>query len=555
MTNHFRDTFNRTDGQLGSNWTIPCGNLSIFDEAVRPVDSTGSATPTTQLSPLDGLTDERTQAFYDGESLDLPHMVVRGIWGHDDVTPASVTGDPSFTILARATKDPLLLDLGGTESPYCYDQAYGLRVTCPLNGDNPILKIIKLTPDRRINSGSTSTAERDDATVLTSITLRRQDLNTDTVTTPVTSENKNDTTGVTYKGFWQDMRLRVRGIDGRVTLDAFINDRYENQPILTYTDYHDPLWSVVGQPGIEFLSPLQNTQPTVASPFEQLAKSVMACTLFEVTTLVHFDQPRRVASANRKTYGRVVNDAIAIVEKNGDTQWAQTASGTTKRNQMLNFVLDAEADIIRSEGYFDWLKSEARIYLQDDVDEIEMPEDFGELLQLRPGNWNGPPLSFFDPVVFRNYAQSRDASKGKPRSFTNAPVSVNHRRQYKLFPIPQITSIDTSGNEQTEDAFLVVEYYRQRLYPDDMDAQLPIVPQADIDVLIWGAAAHALLLDVDQANTQGVVMVYTGKIAQLRRKNNRNAFQDVMRSVADVQLPPTQSRLPVLRSTQLEALL
>lgn len=555
MVNSFRDSFNRDDGQLGVDWEVACGSMSIFDEAIRPVDTSGSVNPTNPISPIQGLTDERTQALYTSQTLDSPHQLVRAVWGHDPVTPTGVTGDPSFSLLARASKDPLLVDLGGEEAPLCFDQAYGLRVTCPLSGDTPTLKIVKLTPDRRINSTtSSSTGERDDATVLASVQLRRQDLNTDPAT-PLTSDNKNDVTGVSYKGFWQDMRLRIRGTDGRVVLEAFINDRFENQPILTFTDYQDPLWSVVGQPGVEFLSPTEDTQPAGASPFDQVAKSVMACTLFEVSTVSHLEQPRTVAPSSRYTYGKVVDRVLALVEKDGDVKYAATAAGQTKRETYLDFVMEAEAEIIRTEGYFDWLRTDARIYLQDDVDVVEMPEDFGELEMIRPGNWNGPPLAQVENHVFRQWAQNLDASKGKPRSFTTAPDSVNNRAQVKLFPIPQITSIDTSGNEEEEDAFLVVEYFRRRLYPMDMDTALPVIPQSDIDVLIYGAAAHSMLLDTDPQNQAAMVAAYQSKMASLRRKNNRGPEAEVMRSVADVIQPRTQSRLPVLRTIQLEALL
>lgn len=554
MTNRFSDRFNRDDGALGSSWEVPCGSLSIFDEAVRPVDTSGSVNPTNPSSPIDGLTNERTQGFYAAETLDVPNQVVRGVWGHDPVTPAGVTGDPSFTILARASKDPLLLDLTGDEEPLCYDQAYGLRVTCPLNGDNPTLKIVKKTPDRRINSGPSSTAERDDATVLASVQLRRQDLNSDPAV-ELTSDNKNDVTGVTYKGFWQDMRLRIRGTDGRICLEAFINDRFENQPILTFTDHQDPLWSVVGKPGFEFLSPVKDAQPAEASPFDRVAKSVMACTYFDVSTVVHFDQPRTVRPSSRYTYGKVVDRVIAIVEKNGDAKYSATAAGQTKRQTYLDFVMDCESEIIRTEGYWAWLKTDSRIYMQDSVDVVEMPEDFGELLQIRPGNFNGPPLNHFEPTVFRQYAQNQDSAAGKPRSYTDAPVSVNHRTQFKLFPVPNVTSIDTAGNEVDEDAFLIVEYYRRRLYPEDMDTALPVVPQGDMDVLVWGAAAHALLLDTDPGNASAVTGAYQSKMATLRRKNNRTPSGETIRSLADVAQPATQSRLPVLRTIQLEALL
>lgn len=537
MTSSFLDRFNRDDGQLGANWTVADGYASILDEAVRPIDTTGSQAPTTPGSPLDGLTSVITQVLYSKVALDGPHCVVRGVWGHDAVTPSDVTRDPSFTVMARMTKDPFLIDLAGTEKGVAYDQGYGLRVVCPLSGAAPVLQIIKYTTNRRINQVDLTTPNVTDSTILASITLTADELNT------------SDGVVTNYKGFWQDMRLRVTGSDGLVTLEAFINDRYENAPILTTEDRQDPVWSAVGEPGFEFLSPLYNG---ATSPDTWEGKPVMACTLFEVSTVKHVDRPRSVTPANYYTYGSVVDRVITLVERDGDAKWSATVAGQTKRQTYLEFVLEAEADLIRKEGYYDWLISEANVYLVDGQAIYEMPQDFGLLRQMRPGNWQGQPMTWLEPFLFRQRVGSIQQTSGKPTVYTDAPSGANDVKRYRFFPQPQVGTT-TDGN----DPYAVVEYYRRRLRPSVMDEQLPAVPQEDIDVLVYGAVAHALLMDTDGQNTQMYASVYASKLKDLRRKNNRKtsgAFS-VMRPASQVFQPNVTSRIPLLRATQLETLL
>jgi hypothetical protein len=552
VVSNFRDDFNRDDGDLGSNWTIPCGQAGIFDEAVLPLNAFGSGgfASGAPVSPVDLLTDQKTQVFYTAQSLDSPHQVVRGIWGHDDVTPADVNGDPRFTIFARATKDPLLLDLGGSEQPLCYDQAYGLRVTCALSGGSLTLSLIKLTPDRRINSGSTSTSEPDDASVLASVAIPAKALNLD----PAYAGTADQTTSLPYKGFWQDMRLRVSGTDGRVLLEAFLNDRYEQTPILSFEDHQDPLWSAVGDSGFEFISPVKDDQPPGASGFEQAAKAVMRCTLFEVGTTKVFEKPRSQQPFNQMTYGRVIDRVITLVEQNGEAQYSSTVAGQTKRDTYLQFILEAESHIIRQEGYYDWLQRESRIYLSDGEDIYELPEDHGLTMLLRPGNWQGPPFNKLTNFDFQNRLGNITSTSGKPTIWTETENSINNRERIKVFPIPAVSSLSTSDSE---DPYMVIEYYARQLRPYDPDVQLPLVPQHNIDVLIYGAAAHALMLDTDPQNAQRFAAVFQGKMNDLRRENNRkvNDRRTVMRSAADTFQPNVTSRIPLLRATQLETLL
>lgn len=539
MVAQARDDFNREDGQLGSDWTVASGSASILDEAVRPIDSTGSQTPSDPSSPLDGLASEVTQIAWTKEALDLPNYGVRGVWGHDDVTPSQVTGDPSFTILARATKDPLLIDLAGEDSIGHYDQAYGLRVTCPLDGSAPILKIIKLTPDRRINQASNSTGEPDDATVLAQATLTAADLNT----------QDGETVGL-YKGMWQDMRLHVRGADGRVQLDAYLNDRYENQPILSYVDQKDPVWSAVGVPAMQFLSPVKDG---AASPLEEEGVPVMACTLFEVQILQHLEQPRTISPSTRWTYGRIVDRVITLVERNGDAKYSQTLSGQQKRDTYLDFVLEAESDLIRSEGYWDWLRTSEKIYLSDGVSTYRLPDNFGLMCLLYPANYQGQPLREIPEHLFQERVSPITQSSGKPQVYSKDVHGDDGEPRIKVFPAPRVGQLTDSST----DPYLTLEYYRQQIRPRDMDSALPVVPQHAVDVLIYGAAAHALLLDTDGTATQMMAAVYASKLKALRRENNRKVNNEftIARPVNQVYQPASTSRVPLLRATQLETLL
>ncbi|MGB0890694.1 MAG: hypothetical protein ACPGWS_10460, partial [Solirubrobacterales bacterium] len=377
MVETFTDRFNRADGELDTAvYTIPCGDAYIFDESVLPVKVEAINGSEVLETPL-----QRTQVLYTADAMDSPDQVLRGVWGHDNVTPAGVDTPPSFTLLARATKDPLIVDLTPPdESPDCYDQFYGLRVTCPLDGSNPTLKIVKKTPRRRVpDLSNPSSTEPDFAQVLASVEIVSQALNYD--------PTWDGTGNVPYKGFWQDMRLRIRRGDNEVVLEAYLNDRYLNTPILTYTDYEDPLWSVVGVPGFEFLSAVLTAQPAGASPFAQGAEALMRCTLFSSQTLKDVRRPNQVQPLNHYTYDRVVNRVIELVEKNGDAKYTATNSGATKRQIYLEFVLEAEAEIIRDEGFYHWLRRTQRVFLVDQQANYELPENVGEIQMVRPGNF------------------------------------------------------------------------------------------------------------------------------------------------------------------------
>ena len=544
MTESFIDKFNRVDGELGTNYTIPCGYAYIFDEAVLPVKVEAINGSEILATPL-----ERCQVLYTGDTMDGPDQVLRAVWGHDPVVPAGVDTPPSFSILARTTKDPLVLDLTPPdESPDCYDQFYGLRVTCPLDGSNPILKIVKKQPRNRAPSLANPTStEPDFAQVLASVTLVNQVL---------TVDPDWDLTGnPPYRGFWQDMRLRVRRGDNEVVLEAYFNDIYLNTPILTYTDHQDPLWSVVGVPGFEFLSAVLTAQPAGASPFAQGAEALMRCTMFTSQTIKDIRRPNMVAPSNQMTYDRCIDRVIQLVEKDGDAKYTASNSGATKRQTYLQFILEAEAEIIRTEGYYHWLRRTQRIFLVDQQTTYELPENTGEVQMVRPGNFVMGPLREMDPFEFHQMIAGRTTTGGKPSVYIYGEESVNNRPSIRLYPAPLVASIDIADNDLGP--YLEVDYYARQLIPSDPSMQIPFVPQQHIDVLIYGATAHALTLDTDDANSQRMLAMYMGKMAGLRRENNRKVSgrQTVARSAADVFFGNAVGRVPLLRATSLNSFL
>jgi len=561
MTSRFQDKFDRADGGIGTDYTVPCGGVQITDEAVVPIDV---AEIESGLSPLfgPGTTALKTQVFYTSDSMDSPDYVVRGTWAHDDTEPSggdtAVTTAPSFTLMARMSKDPLLFDLGVAEEPLCFDQGYGARITFPLDDTAPILKLIKYQPRKRApDIARPPSLEVDGATVLLQTTLDFDDLNVDP---------DFDATGyvsgvdpLPYKGFWQDMRLRVRRADNEVILEVYLNDRNLNTVKAEFTDTVDPLWGVVGLPGFEFLSATLVNQPVGSSPFGLSGLALLRCGIFAVETFLDVRKPVRVTPGSFFTYSRVTDRCILLVEKNGDAKYNATTAAATKFETYLQFVLEAEADLIRKEGYYNWLRRTSDIHLRDGVNIYELPEDTGVVDIIRPGNWNNIPLREINNLEFRErLAGLTGSTTGRPVIYTQTEPGPNNRPRIQLFPTPRIESITTNPRSQPPAApFLTIEYYARQLRPLEPDIEIPFVPQQHMDVLIYGAAAHAMLLDTDANNMQTMAAVYATKLKDLRRDNNRKvgSTQTKMISAADLFQPNVVSRIPILRSTQLESLL
>ncbi len=560
MTSSFQDKFDREDGDIGTQYTIACGGVQISKEAVVPVDV---ALIESGLSPLfgPGTTAMKTQVFLTADTMDGPDYVVRGTWAHDDTEPSggdtAVTSAPSFTLLARMSKDPLLFDLGVQEEPICFDQGYGVRVTFPLDNTAPILKIIKYQPRKRVPDLSRpSSVEVDGATVLAQTTLNFDDLNLDPDFDA--SGYVSGTSELPYKGFWQDMRMRIRRADNEVVIEVYLNDRNLNTTKLEHTDTVDPLWGIIGLPGFEFLSATLVNQPVGTSPFSLSGLSLLRCGIFSVETFMDVRRPVRVTPGSFMTYSRIVARVILLVEKDGDARYNASTGGTTKFDTYLQFVLEGEADMIRKEGYWDWLRRESNIFLKDKEGIYEMPEDLGVIDMIRPGNWNNVPLAELTNVIFRQRLVGITNTGGKPIVWTKHQEGPNNRPRIQVFPIPAFEAITTvPRTDPAEAPFLTVEYFARQLRPLQPDIEIPFVPQQNVDVLIYAGAAHAMLLDTDPNNMQVMASVYATKLKDLRRENNRKigSGQTVALSAADHFTPNIISRIPLTRSAELASLL
>lgn len=540
---HFQDRYDRDDGELGSNYVIPCGDAALLDESVWPVSVEGGATG------FQGTTDEKTQVLM-VEELDGPDQQVRAVWSHLTSVPefdldidtllTDATEDPSFTILARMTKDPLLVDLGVSEDPNCYDQGYGLRVTCPRDGTAPVLKLIKystkgLPPGV---AGPTTPTESDGALVLNSVTLAIENLNVDP------SQASDSTDPPDYRGFVQSMKLRIRRTDDQAILEAYLNDRNIDRPLLTYTDYAHPIWGDAGRAGYEFLSATSATQPSGTSPFSQSGIPVMACHLFEAETVLDRSPPYSSVPKNLMTYGRVTDRVIALVEKNGDARYNATAAGQTKRDMYLDFVLEAEKEIVREEGFYRFLWKERGLLTESGVSDYELPEDVGELGWIAPESYAGLLLVELASGTYQRRVAGLTGT-GRPQVYVRLPSEVNNRVRVKFFPTPD------------QEYTMLLGYFARMIYPDRPDEQIPHVPQEDIDVLVYSAAAHALLLDTDAQNAQVFNAIADKKMQSLRKKNNRNldGHHTVMTHATDAFNPDQRHRIPLLRATQLNSLI
>jgi hypothetical protein len=284
---------------------------------------------------------------------------------------------------------------------------------------------------------------------------------------------------------------------------------------------------------------------------------MLVCHLFEAETIRAVRRPVSVTPSMFWTYSEVTKRVITLVEKNGDARYNATVAGQTKLTTYLAFVLEAEKDIIRREGYYNWLLRESRVYLKDDKQDYEMPEDLGMLEIVRPGNWQNVPLTGVTVREFRDrIGAANSKAGGRPLIFTMAETSVNARKVLRVHPVPTSENqIQTFPNES--DPYLMVEYFARHCRPQEPDTQIPVVPQEHIDVLTYGAAAHAMMLDTDDANSARFEAAYARKLADLRRDNNRKGSErwTVMRSAADAFKPDFKFRIPLLRSTQLETLL
>jgi hypothetical protein len=510
----FLDKFDRTDGPIGSNYTEACGSVEIFDEAAWPVEVQVDQSPQI-LSPD---SNRKVQVLYSGADLDGPNYAARAVWFHVGELPGIQpidellvqTGtDPSFTILARMSKDPQLVDLaasrvGGSDRSYafepeCYDQGYGLRVTCPRDGSAPILKIIKLAPPvygPGISAPQTA-AEPDKAFVLASMTLEAKHLHVG-VTDDVT----------TYKDHNQWMRLRIRRSDTVVVLEAYLNDRNQHVPILTAEDRRNPLWGVVGFSGFEFLNATLVNQPAGTSPFSLRGLPVMACQLFEVETVKDFSAPSVSVPENRYTYQRLAERVALLIEKDGDTVFTATVRSQARLNAYLDFVYESEMSLLRLEGYWWFLERHADIFTRQGVAAYDLPENASLVYSLTRQNEPRRPIEIVTQEQANLYLNPD--TQGDVKAAVIRQSDVNDRFTAHLTPVPS-----------TDDQTLRLHYYARWIRPYEPALQIPLIPQEHIDVLIYDAAAHAILHNTDAEDTMGFGKQADMLRAELVRVNNR----------------------------------
>ena len=182
--------------------------------------------------------------------------------------------------------------------------------------------------------------------------------------------------------------------------------------------------------------------------------------------------------------------------------------------------------------------------------EYEVPVDCGEVVAIRPG-WNQPPFTAMDPGRFHSRFGPAVSTSGRPIAYTMIGMGPDDRQMFRFFPVPSVPA-RTSENE-----FVFIDYYARALRPPvgEADVLVPLIPQEHIDVLVYGAAAHALLINTDHQDSQRFAAAYSAKLAKLKRADNRQPVLTVARSAADVLNPIQQTRLPLTRTGQLENLL
>ena len=102
-TSRFLDRFDRVDGEIGVNYLLCGGEVTILDEVVWPISIAGN-------SPTLASASRKVQVFYNASALDGPNYAVRAVWSHVAELPGirpitellvEAAQDPAFTVLAR----------------------------------------------------------------------------------------------------------------------------------------------------------------------------------------------------------------------------------------------------------------------------------------------------------------------------------------------------------------------------------------------------------------------------------------------------------------------
>jgi hypothetical protein len=548
-TARFVDMFDRADGEIGDNYTVVCGDVELLDETIWPVE----VIPTTSPDIISNSSRQKVQALVTGSTMDGANYAARAVFSHlkelPGIQPISqlliqANLDPSFTILARMTKDPLILDLersriGGSARSYefdpeCYDQGYGLRVTCHRNGSAPILKIIKFAPPviGPGVSGPQTLTEVDKARVLASFTLTANHLQCETA---------GDVT--TYRGLVQVIRFRIRRADDQVILEAYINDRNQNVPVLTFTDRQNPLWGVIGLSGFEFLQATLVTQPVGTSPWSLRGIPLMACHKFEVETIKDFASPSVTTPENFYTYTRVAQRVALLAEKDGDTIFTATPKTNARLAVYLDFVRECEQEILRKEGYWKFLERTGSFFLVGNQAEYELPENVSMIYGFQRLTSPTRPLPTVLQKEFREFVPNPAQTGSIPQITVVYGEGPNNRPLVRLANTP---SSDADGVE------IVFDYYARWINPSEPDREIPLIPQEDMDVLIYGAASHAGPFATASQKVVQWEALYQKKLQDMVRRNNRKMNRrTIMRHVLDTPDPSLTSLFPLTRAAQL----
>ena len=129
-------------------------------------------------------------------------------------------------------------------------------------------------------------------------------------------------------------------------------------------------------------------------------------------------------------------------------------------------------------------------------------------------SWTQPPLQQIDPEAWDRTIFQQRGITGRPRRFREATPQVNDRTTIEVWPIPR-------AEEEAENLYLLVDFYARHHRAVDPDAQVPLIPQQHMNVLIYTAAALAMVLDTDMNNMSALAQVSAKLTSELVRVNNR----------------------------------
>jgi hypothetical protein len=99
---------------------------------------------------------------------------------------------------------------------------------------------------------------------------------------------------------------------------------------------------------------------------------------------------------------------------------------------------------------------------------------------------------------------------------------------------------------------IVFDYYARWINPSEPDREIPLIPQEDMDVLIYGAASHAGPFATASQKVVQWEALYQQKLQDMVRRNNRKMNRrTIMRHVLDTPDPSLTSLFPLTRAAQL----